>query len=165
MKVVTTGFLRWAWARTVALPPFFGPLKIVIGEEAGIGACSGKELDDRRARALADDGALARFARLLDRGRLELARPADRQAGGVKGAVAVVFDDDRFQDRRQLAVDGVDLDAAADRDRGVLEAGKLGRREAAFGVDDDVAGAEFDRVCRSCQGQDGEGGEQGDQHC
>ena len=32
----------WAWARTVGLPSFFGPLKIVIGEEAGIGPCSGK---------------------------------------------------------------------------------------------------------------------------
>src|SRR6478672_1940012 len=40
-KVVGTGWVRWAWARTVGSPPFGLPLKRVIGEETGKGACSG----------------------------------------------------------------------------------------------------------------------------
>ena len=41
MKVVGTGWVRWAWARTVGSPPSGRPLKRVIGEETGNGACSG----------------------------------------------------------------------------------------------------------------------------
>src|SRR3954452_18076959 len=42
MKVVGAGWVRCACASTVGLPCFLGPLKIVIGEEAGIGADSAK---------------------------------------------------------------------------------------------------------------------------
>src|SRR5215218_358380 len=41
-KVVGPGTVRWAWARITGLPCFGAALKRVIGEEAGIGACSGK---------------------------------------------------------------------------------------------------------------------------
>ena len=61
---------------TVSSPCTLGPLKRVIGEETGIGACSGKR-DDRAADALADDRVGAGAAGGGDVGGLEFAGGAD----------------------------------------------------------------------------------------
>jgi hypothetical protein len=93
-----------------------------------------------------DDRAGAVAAGLGDGGRLELGRHADFQSGRFERAVAVEVDRQRFQHRRQRAGDRRDLAAAVDRDRGVFVAWQRGRGEAAFGVDDELADLQTQRL-------------------
>jgi hypothetical protein len=61
------------------------------------------ELDDRRPSPLPDDRLRAVGARLGDGRRRQLGLGADRQSGGVDGAVAVEEEGQFFEDRRQFA--------------------------------------------------------------
>ncbi len=89
----------------VSFPPFFGPLKRVIGEPTLIASlfrerhhCAAKAFaDDRRAAGLAGGGHV---------GGDEFAFGADGEPGRVEGAVFVEFEHEFVEDRGQFAASG-----------------------------------------------------------
>ena len=71
-------------------------------------------------------------------------------------AVAVEFDVDRFEHRRQPSGDRRHPAAAVQGDRGVFVAGQRGRREAAVGVDEDVPCTQLDRARAASEHEHGQ---------
>ena len=127
----------------VSLPPFFGPLKRVIGEPTLIGACSGNlttalpkplpTIASVQARRAAATSVATQFA-LVQTGMPVVSTRA----------MLVEFERERVEDRRQLAGDGREFAAAVDDDRRVFVLRQRLRREAPVGVEHQVA---RDAIC------------------